>query len=129
MKKFLALALVLVMLAAIPLSTSASSAYDSYVVGTWTGYARIDTKTNDIGASGSTTLTLRSNGTCTWYFAGQSFTGTWKYYSKESSGYAYQMSCTVYGTKTTFAFMYSTLPNLYGDLAILVGDAIYIYQK
>ena len=129
MKKLFAIILVLVLLTAVPLTGFAGSAYDTYVIGTWTGYAAVDGGSDSLQPHSGTTLKINSDGTCSWSFAGENMSGTWKYLSTEKAGYAYSMTVSVWESRATVVFIYSTLPELYGDLSVSVGDTIYLYHK
>lgn len=129
MKKHLALILALVLLAAVSLSAAADSAYDSYVVGSWSCYAAYDSEKDSYDSYTGPSLVLSGDGTCVWTFAGETMTGTWKYISSEKTGYAYSMTVSVWDSTATVVFLYSTSPELNGDLAVSVGNTIYLYRK
>lgn len=127
-KKLAALLLILILLAAVPFSASAGSEYDSLVIGTWTGYGRLNAE-GEMVTSGNMTLSLSEDGACSWFFAGESFSGTWQYVSETESGHAFRMEVDVWGYPTALVFLYVTLHDIYGDVAVIVDDTVYLYRK
>lgn len=128
-RKYLAIVLAFILLAAVPLCAGADSSYDSYAIGSWSCYGCYDTKTKELTGHSGTSLQVNSNGTCTWYFMGESMSGTWEYYSTDSSGYVFVMNVSFYGSTMTVAMVYCTSGAMSGDLAVSYGDALYLYQR
>ena len=133
-KKILALALALCFFATVPLTAAASSAYDTYVIGTWSAYQVYngDTKeTQNVGA-GVSYLYINRNGTAKWIAGSTTYTGTWSYSKTDSYGYWFNIKFAYEGSTVTLQLVYITIKGANYGQAIMMGNGsstLFVFKK
>ena len=131
MKKILALMLVLCFMAVIPLSASASSSYDTYVIGNWTAYEIYD---SDTGVSkgveeGACLLYVYSDGTAKLVSGTTIYPGRWSYSRTDSSGYWFTFNISTGNGSAPVEFVYMTYGGYEGFVILYLVNYQFIFQK
>ena len=131
-KKYLALLLILCFLISVPLSVSASSAFDSYVEGYWQAIAKYDNntqRTTQVDSSASSIFILNDGSALAFFGSEQMFSATWYFVSIMDGGYQYKLNLSYEGTNLPLNMIYATSSSLYGKLVLMIGDTAFIYSK